>query len=190
MTTIPTESLTILYTDLGFLAAAMENQKPCFKGRYYVDKNSWIGSLYRLKDVEGQDVSGISNMVSICRRANEHYSSLNEGDNYGEILLEKIIDARKGLERIARTYESLGKTISSENIKNQAILLLDSALPNDVKIREGFKIAPRIQVKKSKNMIQYQSLNEEICKDLDQPALMKSEETIDQLTDEISEVSL
>lgn len=134
---VPTESLQNLFTDLDFLSLAMDGQKPCFKGRYYTNADSWIGSLFRMKDGEIQSVNGLATMKSIVKNAGEQYGQYSNHKYFGSTLLEKIVGARHGLERIAKTYDNVGKNVDASNIRNTAILALDNIIPEDRKISEG-----------------------------------------------------
>jgi hypothetical protein len=134
----PTESLTIIYSDLDFLACAKDNEKPCFRTRTYEDKNSWIGAAKRWLASEAQEISGISEMGRISRNAAQNYNQYMHDKNFGPPLKTRIIGARKGLERIARTYESIGRSVTASNIRNGPIMTLDNLLPHDDKVREGF----------------------------------------------------
>ena len=137
---VPNETLRVLLMDLDFLANVMENQKYCFKGKYYVDKYSLISMFFRIKDGESQDVNGLSKMGSICKIACETYQQYQSNIHFGPIIINKMIGARKGLERVALTYESLGKIVTAANIRNQGILLLDGAIPKNHRIKEGFNL--------------------------------------------------
>ena len=154
--TVPTESFSVLLTDLGFLARALDGQKPCFKKKYYVTSGSWTGWAYRALDSESQSVNGLAAMISICRRANETYSTYKTDNVHGPKLKTKIIEARKGLDRIRRTYESEGKIIEAENIENQVITLLDNVLPMEDRIREGFTLAKPNE----NNEIEYEAIKD------------------------------
>jgi hypothetical protein len=141
MTCIPTESLKNVFIDLDFLSGIMENQKYCFKNRYYVDKKSIFGSIVRMIDSECLDISGITKIGSICKNAVELFETI-QIPTFKNILQEKIISARKGLERTAITYETLNKNVTASNIRNQGILLLDGVLSNEIKLKEGFILYP------------------------------------------------
>lgn len=144
MSTIPPVSLSKLYTDLDFLAGISDKQKYCFGSRYYTDL-SWMGIMYRIKDNEKQDVNGISKMELICKDAAEQWETYKNHKIFGYTLLTKIITARHGLQRCVETYESQQRPVTSSNVKNRAILLLDNIIPYDRKIKEGI-IQPDVQI--------------------------------------------
>jgi hypothetical protein len=122
----------------------MEGQKPCFVGkRYYVDKDSYWGTFWRSLYGEKQDVIGNTIMQSICTNAVQSYESNKTNKKFESQLLEKIINARKGLDRIKRTYESCGKITTSNSIGNY-MLILDGVIPEKIKISEGFIKSPNI----------------------------------------------
>ena len=137
MSSIPSESLQKLFNDLDFLSASLTNQKPCFKNRFYVDSDSWIGYFWRRIDGENQANSGNSEINSICRNASENYESYKNNKFFGIILLNKIVEARKGLDRIRNTYKKLNQISTVSSINNN-ILILDNVIPIDRKITEGF----------------------------------------------------
>ena len=138
---IPTESLLSLYGDLDFLAKSVIGQKPCFKGKYYVSADTWAGYIWRKIDGENQSITGNSRIISICRNASETYTSKKDDPYVGDMLLTKICEARKGLERIKNTYENLNNISNATNI-GSGILILDLVIPNERKIAEGFMHAP------------------------------------------------
>lgn len=136
MSSVPPVSLSTLYIDLDFLAGINDKQKYCFGGRYYTDPG-WIGTFFRLRDNEKQDVNGIAKMESICKDAAEQYETYKCNKIFGPTLLNKIIAARHGLERCVNTYQSNQKVVTASNITNRAILLLDNIIPHERKIKEG-----------------------------------------------------
>lgn len=147
--TIP-ENLRICFNNLDFLAGVKDNQKICFKNRYYVERDGWsgiIGAILRTIENERMDVSGISEIKSICASAIENYNS-NFYPEYREELLDKIVAARKGLNRLKITYESLGKTVVASEIYNSSILDLDKLIPVERKIKEGFQVSETQKKKK------------------------------------------
>jgi hypothetical protein len=135
---VPTESLQALFSDLDFLGSAMDNLKPCFLTRTYEDKDSWIGAAKRWWHKERQEVVGLQYMRSICLNAAQNYCQYHNNRFFGDTLTRKIIAARKGLERIAKTYESIGKVTAANDIRNGPIVTLDNILPRDCLVREGF----------------------------------------------------
>lgn len=137
MTSIPPESLSALFVELDFLAASMPNQKPCFKKKYYVAADSWMGYMWRRLDGEEQPISGNNKISSICRNASELFPSYGTNKFFGDIFLTKIVEARKGLVRIRDTYKAL-RDISTESSVNTSILILDGLIPIERKIIEGF----------------------------------------------------
>lgn len=138
---IPPESLQDLFVDLDFISSAMIGQKPCFKNRYYVSGDSYVGYWLRRLDGENQGVNGNSKINSICRNASESYLSYGNNVYYGSALLDKIVEARKGLDRIRSTYRNLNQ-ISTVSSINNSILILDNVIPKDRKIFEGFLKGP------------------------------------------------
>jgi hypothetical protein len=138
MSSLPSESLYNLYNDLDFLAASMADQKPCFKNRYYVDATSYIAWAWRMLDGEHQAITGNAHINSICRNAFQTYESDNNMINK-PVLMRKIIDARKGLDRIKTTYIKIGKRSVGDAIGN-SILILDQIIPDEMAIKEGFRI--------------------------------------------------
>lgn len=135
--TIP-EQLRKCFNDLDFIAGIKDNQKVCFKKRYYVKKDDWFGALWRTFDSECLIISGIAEIQSICKITLDLYGIYINDPDYGEELVDKIISARKGLMRLTETYKSLGKIVECDTIRNSAIIDLDKLIPMDRKISEGF----------------------------------------------------
>lgn len=146
--TVPTVHLDDLFGRLDFLALALPGQKPCFKGEYYIDKQSlyspttWLGPIWRSIDGEKQDVTGNVEITKICTNAAQTYASYKDEDNFGPMLLDKIINARQGLARIAQTYDSIGKRVTASAIRNSGIFILDNIIPHERKILEGIVLPP------------------------------------------------
>lgn len=87
--------------------------------------------------VKIQSVNGLATMKSIVKNAGEQYEQYSDHKYFGATLLDKIVGARHGLERIAKTYDNVGKNVDASNIRNTAILALDNIIPEDRKISEG-----------------------------------------------------
>jgi hypothetical protein len=136
---IPPESLQNLFNDLDFLSASSVNQKPCFKNRFYVN-NDLFGYILRKIDGENQCVNGNSSINSICRNASETYMAIKDNKCFSETLMLKIIEARKGIERIRNTYKNLNHITTVSSINN-SLFILDNIIPQDRKIKEGFLLS-------------------------------------------------
>lgn len=140
---IPTVHLQNLFSDLDFLAIALPGQKPCFKNRYYVEKQiftsptTWFGPIWRGIDGEKQEVVGNNAIDKICKDASQSYESYKNDENFGPILMDKIVAARQGLDIIAKTYESISKTVIASTIRNGGIIILDNTIPRARKLKEG-----------------------------------------------------
>lgn len=142
LTTIP-EQLRRIFNDLDFIGGIKDNQKVCFKKRYYVKKDDWFGALWRTLDNECLNITGISEIQSICSITLSIYETYKNDPDYGEIFLDKIVAARKGLMRLMETYKSLGKIVESDAIKNSAIIDFDKMIPIERRIQEGFIVPSR-----------------------------------------------
>ena len=136
MASIPTIHLQSLFGDLDFLSGAKDGQKPCFRSRCYVDRTSWMGSGFRLIQGESQSSFGNTEIDTICKNASETYGTYHSDTRFGKILLDKIVAARQGLLKIAKTYEAIGKDTEARNIRNSGILILDAIIPEDRKLKE------------------------------------------------------
>lgn len=143
MSSLP-ENLRLLFNGLDLLAGVNDNQKISFKSKSYYDKDGifnishWMGVFERTISGERMEVNGISEISSICKVATELYPQYSKNKTFGKTLIDKIVDARKGLGRLKLTYETIGKTLVASSINTSGILLLDSIIPNQRKINEGF----------------------------------------------------
>jgi len=132
---IPSVHLQTLYNNLDFLAEALDGQKPCFRKRCYVDSKSWIGTIYRFFESEEQSSYGNAFINSICIDAAQTYNKeLKEPTNTNNniILLNKIVLARNGINRIQITYKSIGKIDVAIKLSN-SIGILDNIIPDERK---------------------------------------------------------
>tara|TARA_Y100001970_G_scaffold291389_1_gene428354 strand:- start:367 stop:930 length:564 start_codon:yes stop_codon:yes gene_type:complete len=141
---VPTVHLQNLFNDLDFLGSAKEDEKPCFRDRSYMNKHSWIGTIHRTLNNESQSDVGNGTIYTICLNASQTYDSYKNNKNFGDILLDKIVKARIGLERIARTYESICKSAIARELRNNSILILDSIIPEDRKQKEDLNLTQSI----------------------------------------------
>lgn len=143
MSNLP-ENLRLLLNNLDLLAGVKDNQKISFKSRTYYDKDGlmnishWLGVFERTLSGERMEVNGIAEISSICKVSTELYEQYKDHRVYGKTLLDKIVEARKGLGRLKVTYESIGKGLVASSINVSGILLLDSIIPDSRKIEEGF----------------------------------------------------
>ena len=140
MAKIP-ENLRLLFLRLDLLAGVGDNQKISFKTNQYFDKdgwNGWYGTFSRTLGGERMEVTGIAEVTSICQVAVELYTMYGKDSSYGKTLLNKIVNARKGLNRLKLTYDSIGKTMAGSSINTSGILVLDSIIPDSRKLTEGF----------------------------------------------------
>lgn len=160
MSALP-EQLRLCLNDLRFVGGVNDNQKLCFNKRYYVDKDWWWGSFLRTLEGERMEVSGITKIGSICQVALENYQFYAGHESYGTILLDSIVNARKGLGRLKMTYESLGKNVVANNIETSGILVLDSIIPKERKIAEGLYIPIHSKKKDAKNEVKIGEEREE-----------------------------
>lgn len=130
------ESLLRCFNDLDFLADIKDNQKVCFRKRYYVEKDGWsgiYGSIIRTLENERMNVSGIAELRSIAASTLELFNIYKDDKIYGDKFLLKIISAIKGLERLEQTYKSIGKNVESSQIRNSIILSLEALVPDQFK---------------------------------------------------------
>ena len=133
-TTIP-ELLVKCFIDLDFLAGIKDNQKANFRKRYCVEKDGWsglYGSFWRTFENERLNVSGISEIRSICATTFDLYKIYKNNKVYGPKFTSKILAAKRGLERLEQTYKSIGKTVEASQIRNSAIIDLESILPPEL----------------------------------------------------------
>lgn len=143
MSVLP-ENLKILLDNLDLLAGVKDNQKISFKSKTYYDKDGifnishWLGVFERTISGERMDVNGIAEISSICKVAVELFPMYKDNKIFGSTLLDKIVEARRGLGRLKLTYESIGKQLVASRINNSGILFLDSIIPHDRKVKEGF----------------------------------------------------
>lgn len=137
MSTVPPVSLQNLYNDLDFLAGIKDKQKYSFNKRYYTNLDM-MGWVWRKLDGENQEINGISTMESICTNAAQQWDTYKNKKPFGAMLLDKIVAARYGLDRVVKTYDSLQNTVYSSNIRNRGIIILDGVIPEERKIKEGF----------------------------------------------------
>uniref|UniRef100_A0A6C0BCZ0 Uncharacterized protein n=1 Tax=viral metagenome TaxID=1070528 RepID=A0A6C0BCZ0_9ZZZZ len=143
MTKIP-ENLRLLFLRLDLIAGVKDNQKISFKTNTYVDKDAWIGSILRTIQNERMEVSGISEISSICQCSVELYEMYGSSPPYGKILMNKIVDARRALNKLMLTYNSIGKNMVGSSINTSGILVLDSIIPDERRIAEGFSTLEEI----------------------------------------------
>lgn len=152
----PPEALQMLMSDLDFLALAGEGQKPCFKGRYYVDYNSWIGTFLRMKDNEQVD-NGIVIINSIISNLTEQYK-LYKISQFNDVLIDKVKNARDGLVRISDTYKRIGKSLYSGKIQNGAILTMNNIIKTSTQISDSISqpipISTLSRLSKDENLVQ------------------------------------
>lgn len=146
------ESLLRCFNDLDFLSGIKDNQKVCFRRRYYVEKDGWsglYGSIIRTIENERMNVSGIAELRSISASTIEMFNIYKNDKIYGEIIIKKIEEAIKGLYRLQETYKSLGKTVECSQIKNSAILELESLVYSDLKNKTKFNAEPLLSQDRS-----------------------------------------
>lgn len=147
------EILLQSFSELDLISGVGENEKICFKTGSYISKNSLYGSFHRYFYDEKMDTNGITSIKRICSSSCELYLSYikikenklsnkkSKNEDYEKLLLERLINARSGLSRLKRTYDSLGKTVTGNNISNNGIVILDLHIPNEIKLEKGFLIS-------------------------------------------------
>lgn len=131
--TIPI-GLQQLFEDAGFLAAAEDDQKPCIKGKYYVQSDSWLGYLQRRWDREGPDKTKVY-VRRVCEQLSQSLNMYVD-TNFYDIILIKMVKVRIGVERIANTYRHVDITVHGHLL--DSILILDMKIPESVKQEQGF----------------------------------------------------
>jgi hypothetical protein len=134
-TTIPLHLLNLFET-MDFLSSAKKDSKPCFNTRQYVDRNSYIGALIRWFNGEKQSTHGNIIIRNCCESASQAYTSYI-GTEYEKIILNKIIELRKGLVEIQNTYSKDTREIDTVNHINNSIMILDLKIPFTEKIKHG-----------------------------------------------------
>jgi hypothetical protein len=134
-TTIPLHLLTLFET-MDFISSAKKDCKPCFNTRQYVDRNSYLGAFIRWINGEKQSTYGNNIIRHCCESASQAYSSYI-GTDYEPIILNKMIELRKGLIEIQSTYSKDTKEIDTVNHINNSIMILDLKIPLSEKIKNG-----------------------------------------------------
>lgn len=119
-----------IFCDLDFLAGVGEKQKICFNKKCYVDSDSYYGILYRTISGESMETTGILKLSNICECSKQTFykEKNNLPPEVLQIFEQKILQAKSGLERLARTYDSAGKICIVNSIKNYGIFVLDSCI--------------------------------------------------------------
>jgi hypothetical protein len=138
-TTTAPISLQNLFLDLDYLAGIKDRQKYNFTSRSYVN-DDWVGFFWRKMEGETQDIHGISAMENITKNAAEQWITYKKHNTFGPELLDKMVDARHGLERARVTYADKQKTNTASNIKIRAIQVLDNAIPESKKLEVGITL--------------------------------------------------
>jgi len=137
MSEIP-QVLLQCFTDLDFISGVGDNEKICFGRRQYVSKDSWSGCFIRFYGNESMETTGVLKLKEICLMSAQCYLTFKNKNNFGDAIMEKIINARKGLTRLKLTYDSIDKTIVGSKINSTCIFILDSVIPYSERKQNGF----------------------------------------------------
>lgn len=101
--TIWPDHLSKVLVDLRFIGNILENEKPCFNKKTYVDADSWYGSVYRLVYNEsGRDTH--QRIRSIIHDAMNQFT-ISTIPEHKQVLFEHIKQACNGLRNLIITYD-------------------------------------------------------------------------------------
>ena len=137
--TVPVH-LQTLFDQMDFIASAGPHMKPCFKRRYYVDSDTWVGAFYRWRDGESQGTAGNTAVRLCCKEAAQAYDQY-EHTEFQPIILAKMMDLRRGIETIRSTYQGNPRTIATCTHLFNSILELDRKIPPNMLVAQGI-VAP------------------------------------------------
>ncbi len=133
-TSIPTQVME-LFEELNFISSVEKGQKICFKKRYYVPAESWMGAFYRFMDGE----TGFGGATHISRVTTILVQTIegSKGAVYAAPLMENAIAFRKALMRISSTYDDDAKVVA---ILKTCSIELDLKIPTEMKIQYGLPL--------------------------------------------------
>lgn len=123
-----TNTLECLFQKVDFINGAKDNDKICFKDRYYVSKNSWIGAFLRAnKNETYSDL--IDRIKNVSKQLVEQYD-ICQDYNIATLILQKIVALRDTCVRLRDTTYS-GKT-PVYVLFNTVISSIDIGLPGGI----------------------------------------------------------
>lgn len=132
------DNISKLIVDMDFIAAAKVQCKPCFKTRTYVHKDSWIGAGYRL--FYGETALECTRFIeNLCLKV-ANILVVNTGNDYHNILIDKILLFRLGIMNLLETYKDDIDIVSSLNISLLSITLM---LPDNIKVKHNIVIGKK-----------------------------------------------
>ena len=135
--TIPI-GLTTLFEDAGFLAAAKDKHKPCIKSKYYVDDHTIVGYITRRWNRDNPDQ--VKEYIRrVCEQMSQAIVQYNDTHFY-EIILNKMVQLRNGIERIKATYDADADKCQIVGHIGDSILILDLRIPEHIKQLHGFSV--------------------------------------------------
>lgn len=114
------------------------DQKINFKNEYYINRDSYYGSLLRYFEAEKQSTSGNAYLENLCSETTNIYNTYKNNPCYLKLLYDNIINARKGLMRLRDTYSKINYQDKTLNCIDGCILQLDFILPDSLKLEHGF----------------------------------------------------
>ena len=133
-TTIPPLLQSVL-EKAAWLGSAEDDQKPCFKDKTFVSANGWKDAWKRYW-YEENGVDGANQTKAICNELISSLETYKRNSKLREIVINAIIKLYYGLCKIHQTYATRKKSVVASGI-DTSILLLETALPDDVKARNG-----------------------------------------------------
>lgn len=123
--------LQTLFDTMDFIGHAKVGFKPCFNGMYYVNSNSWLGSLYRFKNGESQSSKGNDIIRKCCQESVQAYNQYEDTD-FSEIILNKMLSLREGILAIRETYLNDENEVKTCSHLMNSVLELDRKIPKDI----------------------------------------------------------
>ena len=103
-----------LLTELEFLSQIIQDKKPCMNDMTLVDSTSWFGAFKRYISGETRDkvINGVKKIVD---KAIESIQT-HKDNEFLSLIINKLSQARQGIETLALTYKNDPKMISRINV--------------------------------------------------------------------------
>lgn len=122
-----------LITNMEFVGAIPKSYKMCIKNRYYVHKDSYIGSIQRwMADESYSHTSGfIDDIVDNFAHDIHHYKS---NKKLHDLLMSTGLKFRDGVLNLIDTYADTPQAVA---LLKKSLSVLDLKIPDEVKQRHG-----------------------------------------------------
>jgi hypothetical protein len=114
------------------------DQKINYKNEYYINRDSYYGSVLRYFESEKQSTVGNAYLENLCNETINIYNTYKDNSNFTNLLFINVVNARKGLMRLRNTYSKINYQDKTLNCIDGCIMQLDFILPKDIKIEHGF----------------------------------------------------